>query len=24
VLCHNCNIGKHHNEGICPHQQQKE
>ena len=20
VLCHNCNIGKHLNDGVCPHQ----
>lgn len=22
LLCHNCNIGKHHNGGICPHQEE--
>jgi len=24
VLCHNCNIGRHINGGVCPHQQQRE
>ncbi len=23
TLCHNCNIGKHRNKGICPHKQKR-
>jgi hypothetical protein len=23
LLCHNCNMGKHMNGGICPHQQKR-
>ncbi len=24
VLCYNCNLGRHRNGGVCPHQQRKE